>query len=378
MSQGLKTLGLLGAGNTAGMLAQAARRRGMNCIFLDPGADTGAGALRSHIRADWDDAAALEALARRANLVSVEPETAPSASASALAAACPVYPPAETLALSQDRLLAKQLMHSLQIPVTPFMPVTSRPQLLQAVEQLGLPCMLKTRRPASDGKQQAVLRFNEDLERAWQQLGDHDLVCERYVSFEAEYALAAVCGSDGSHASWPLTRKLHRNGALAVSMAPVEDAQMRAKAEKLAARLLERLEHVGVMVLEFFAAGGDLLVNEFVPAPHDAACWTIDGASTSQFENHLNALCGEPLADTGLLHRALTFHLTTPPPGETLRRGLPENIHWHVYHEDVRPGCKIGHVTVTAESEAGLRARAVQLAGLLGVGAELDLEAILT
>lgn len=372
-----KTLGLLGAGQTARLLALAARRRGLNTIVLDPTADAGTRAMGRQIIAGWDDEAALQELGRSADIVSVELETVPAEAAHALSAACPVYPPADTLVLSQDRLRARQLLQTLQIPQPPFLAVASRPQLLEAVEQFGLPCVLKTRHWVVDGKLQAVLRFREDLERAWQRVGEFDLICERFVRCDAEYALIAARGRDGKRVCWPLTRKLHRNGALAVTMAPVMNAHLQAGAERLADRLLDHLGHVGVLVLELFSAGGDLLVNEFVPGPHDSAHWTIDGAPLSQFDNHLNALCGTPLGEAGEVHRSLTFYLSGSTPGESVRRDLPANAAWHDYRMQPLAGCKLGHVTVTAKSEAGLRARAAQLAGVLGVGAELDLEAIL-
>jgi len=374
---GIKTLGILGAGHTARMLAAAGRRRGLECVLLGPRTGAGTTAAAHHIPADWGDEEALKELGRRADVISVEPETVPVSAVRALRPACPAFPPVGTLTVSQDRLRAKQWMQSLQIPVARFRPVRSRPQLLEAVEQFGFPCMLKTRLPVIDGKRQAVLRFREDLERAWQELGDNDLICERFVRCDAEYAVIAVRGGDGQRACWPLTRKLHRNGALAVCLAPVPDSRLQAQAEMLAGKLLDSLNHVGVLVLELFSRDGDLLANEFVPGPHDSADWTVDGATGSQFENHLNALTGAPLADTGLSRRSLTFSLTATPPGEAQRRDLPANTYWHVNDEKQHPGCKIGHVTVTAKSEAGLRARAAQLAESLGVSAELDLEAIL-
>ncbi|MGD8384346.1 MAG: ATP-grasp domain-containing protein [Lysobacterales bacterium] len=373
-----KTLGLLGAGQTARLLALAALRRGLNVLVLDPMADAGTRAMGHQIIAGWDDQAALQELGRRADLVGVEPETVPADAVQALSSACPLYPPADTLVLSQDRLRARQWMQGLEMPQVPFLAVASRPQLLEAVEQLGFPCVLKTRRWAVDGKLQAVLRFHEDLERAWQRLGEFDLICERFVRCDAEYALTAARGRDGKCVYWPLTRKLHRNGALAVTMAPVMNPHLQARAERLADGLLDHLGHVGVFVLELFSTGGDLLVNEFVPGPHDSAHWTIDGAPSSQFDNHLNALFGAPLGEAGEARRSVTFYLSGSIPGESLRRESPANAAWHDYRMQPLAGCKLGHVTVTAKSEAGLRARAAQLAGLLGVSAELDLEAILS
>ena len=350
-------------------------------IFLDPAKDACAAEFGEHICADWDDELALKELGRRCDLVTFDFENVPESSASLIESLCPVYPPPRALFKSQDRLREKYMMQELDIPVAPFQAVDTRPDLIAAVEKIGLPCVLKTRRFGYDGKGQAVLRFQEDMERAWQELGDFELICEGFVSFELECSIIAARGKDGQTVCWPLTRNLHRDGILALSMAPAFDLQLQARAEVLIQRLLNHLDYVGVLALELFLKDGELLANEFAPRVHNSGHWSIDGAVTSQFENHLRAICGLPLGDTEIKKRALMFNLLGQMPecanSRSVDQQYHESEHWHDYQKTARAGRKIGHVTVTANSESGLKARAAQLASELGVAAELNLDNVL-
>jgi len=377
----IRTVGILGAGQLARMMAQAGRPMGLEFVFLDPAKDACAAEYGEHICAGWDDAAALEELGRRADVVTFDFENVPETSASLIESRCPVYPPPRALFESQDRLREKTMMQSLGIPVAPFQPVSSRPQLLAAVEAIGLPCVLKTRRFGYDGKGQAVLRFQEDLERAWQQLGDTELICEGFVPFQAECSIIAARDGKGDTVFWPLTRNLHRGGILSISTAPAFGGGLQEQAEKMIRKLLDHLGYTGVIALELFLVGDRLLANEFAPRVHNSGHWTIDGARTSQFENHLRAICGLPLGSTDLSFRSLMFNLLGKMPDIAAQAPADANalasIHWHDYHKTPRENRKIGHVTVTAKTAGALRARSAQLASALGVAAELDLEAVM-
>ena len=377
----IKTIGILGAGQLARMLAQAGQPMGLEFVFLDPARDACAAEYGELICADWNDETALENLGRRADVVTFDFENVPEPSASLIESLCPVFPPPAALYKSQDRLREKTMMEELGIPVAPFYPVDSRPDLIAAVEKIGLPCVLKTRRLGYDGKGQAVLRFQEDMERAWQVLGDFDLICEGFVPFDQECSIIAARGRDGQTVYWPLTRNLHRDGILAVSRVPAFDRQLQGRAENLIQRLLDHLDYTGVMALELFLKDDELLANEFAPRVHNSGHWSIDGADTSQFENHLRAICGLPLGDAGNSLHTLMFNLLGEMPHYSNQASPGQHpiagLHWHDYHKTARAGRKIGHVTVTAENEAELRARAAQLAGKLGVAAELNLKAIL-
>ena len=379
MLTGPKTIGILGGGQLGRMLAQAGRPMGLEFIFLDPAEDACAAEFGEHIHAGWDAEAALTELGERSDVVTFDFENVPESSASLIESLCPVYPPPRALFTSQDRLREKSLMQELDIPVAPFFPVSSRPELKAAIEQMGLPCVLKTRRFGYDGKGQIVLRLQEDMERAWQQLGDQDLICEGFVPFDAECSIIAARGRDGATVFWPLTLNLHRDGVLAISMAPAFDAQMQSRAEALIQRLLDHLDYTGVMALELFLKDGELLANEFAPRVHNSGHWTIDGARTSQFENHLRAICGLPLGDTACSSKALMFNILGQMPEIDEQAGAhwQGDLHWHDYRKTARAGRKIGHVTITAESDTGLRAKAAQLASKLGVAAEINLENVL-
>ena len=219
------------------------------------------------------------------------------------------------------------------------------------------------------------------MERVWQLLGDSELICEGFVSFQAECSIIAARGRDGQTVFWPLTRNLHRNGVLAISMAPAFDRILQERAESMIQSLLDHLAYTGVMALELFLVDGELLANEFAPRVHNSGHWSIDGAHTSQFENHLRAICGLPLGDTGISSPSVMFNLLGKMPENVRQQSAdhyPKNsLHWHDYNKTPREGRKIGHVTVTAGSETGLKARAVQFAAELGVSAELNFEAIM-
>ena len=378
----IKTVGILGAGQLARMLAQAGRPMGLEFVFLDPAEDACAGEFGVHICADWDDESALKELAQRSDVVTFDFENVPESSASLIESLCPVYPPPRALYKSQDRLREKTMMQELGIPVAPFFPVASRPDLIAAVEKIGLPCVLKTRRFGYDGKGQAVLRFQEDLERAWQHLGDFELICEDFVPFQAECSIIAARGKGGQTVFWPLTRNLHRGGILAISMAPAFGMQLQSRAETMIQSLLDHLDYTGVMALELFLVEGRLLANEFAPRVHNSGHWTSDGAHTSQFENHLRAICGMPLGDTGVSSPAVMFNLLGEMPAYAVQQAVDPypapGLNWHDYHKTPREGRKIGHVTVTADGETELKARVAQLAGELGVATELNLEAIMS
>ena len=375
------TVGILGAGQLARMLAQAGRPLGLDFIFLDPAKDACAAEYGEHICAAWDDEAALRTLGSRCDVVTFDFENVPGSSADIIESLCPVYPPPRALFESQDRLREKTMMQELGIPVAPFQAVSSRPELLAAVEKIGLPCVLKTRRFGYDGKGQAVLRFQEDLERAWQQLGGSELICEGFVPFQAECSIIAARGKEGETVYWPLTRNLHRGGVLSVSRAPAFDQDLQARAEAMIRGLLEHLDYTGVMALELFLVNGELLANEFAPRVHNSGHWTIDGARTSQFENHLRAICGLPLGATDNVFHALMFNLLgeIPAVADPASAAAPPltGVHWHDYRKTPRAGRKVGHVTVTASSDVALRAGSAELAAELGVAAELDLQAIL-
>jgi 5-(carboxyamino)imidazole ribonucleotide synthase len=317
------------------------------------------------LQAGFDDLQAARTLARRVDLATFDFENVPEASARAVAAHCPLHPGPQALGAGQDRLVEKDLLSNLGAAVPPYHAVASRTDLLDALDRIGYPAVLKTRRFGYDGKGQAVLRDTEDLERAWQQLGDAPLILEAFIPFEAECSLVGVRGGEGETRFWPLTRNVHDQGILALSLPGVFDAALQEEAEGIMRRLMDRLEYRGVLTIEFFLRDGHLLVNEFAPRVHNSGHWTLDGAECSQFENHLRAIAGLPLGDTVMNRRSLMFNWIggLPPLAEAL--AIP-GLHWHDYGKQARPGRKVGHATLTADSTEALRERAGRLAAIAG------------
>jgi len=358
-------IGVLGGGQLGRMLGLAGIPLGFEFLFLDPAADACAGSTGRLLQAAFDDEAGARALADQVDVATFDFENVPASSARAVQAVCPLYPGPRALAAGQDRLAEKDLVASLGARLAPYRGVDSRTDLLEALDRVGYPAVLKTRRFGYDGKGQAILRDPEDLERAWQKLGGSPLVVEAFVRFEAECSLCGVRGRDGATRFWPLTRNVHEDGILALSLPGGFAEKLQGEAEHIMARLMDELDYVGVLAIEFFLADGELLVNEFAPRVHNSGHWTIDGAEHSQFENHLRAITGLPLGSTGMTRPSLMFNWIGGLPGLEAALAVP-GLHWHDYGKQARPGRKVGHATVTAASLEELHQRADQLAALAG------------
>jgi len=347
------------------MLGLAGIPLGFNFVFLDPATDACAGATGQLLQADFADEAAACELAGRVDVATFDFENVPEAAARALQDIRPLYPAPNALGASQDRLTEKNMLADLAIAVPGYHAVSSRTDLLAGLEHLGYPAVLKTRRLGYDGKGQAVLRDQEDLERAWQQLGDSELILEAFVPFEAECSLVAVRGRNGETRCWPLTRNVHKDGILALSLPGVFDEPLQGIAEQKMRSLMDHLDYTGVLTIEFFLLNGELLVNEFAPRVHNSGHWTIDGAACSQFENHLRAISGMPLGDTRMTAYSLMFNWIGEMPDRNALMSVP-GLHWHDYGKAARPGRKIGHATLTAPDMETLRQNASRVAHLAG------------
>ena len=347
----MTTVGIIGGGQLGLMLGFAGRPLGLDFLFLEPAAAPPAAAAGEVIQGAFDSEDALAALAERADVVTYEFENVPVTAVEWLAGRLPALPPAKALRRAQDRLLEKQLFEALGIPVPPYRAVDSAGALGEAVDAIGLPLVLKTRRWGYDGKGQAVLRTGDDVESAWQRLGDKPLIAEAFVEFDRELSVIGARRADGETAVWPLVENRHREGILRVSKAPVEDERAVAEAGRYLRALLERLDYVGVLALELFQAGPRLLANEFAPRVHNSGHWTIEGAATSQFENHLRAVLGLPLGPTHALGHAGMVNLVgglPARPADLERAGF----RLHDYGKMARPGRKLGHATTVADSAA--------------------------
>jgi 5-(carboxyamino)imidazole ribonucleotide synthase len=334
------------------MLALAAHPLGIEVSCLDPASDACAAPVCEHLVGAYDDARLLDELADRVDAVTYEFENVPAESVRVLTGRTSIQPGAAALANAQDRLLEKRLFRTHGIPTPEFAPVDSPGDLREAVSALGLPAVLKTRRLGYDGKGQAVLRGSDDLTDAWQRLGEVPCILESFVAFQREVSMVAVRGSDASVLFYPLSENTHRDGILRLAVSrPSDPAQQ--TAEELAARLLEALDYVGVVALELFQTEYALLANEFAPRVHNSGHWTIEGAETSQFENHVRAVAGLPLGSTAPVgHAAMVNFIGDVPDAAELLR-LP-NTHLHMYGKSPRPGRKVGHATVRADDAAAL------------------------
>jgi 5-(carboxyamino)imidazole ribonucleotide synthase len=251
--------------------------------------------------------------------------------------------------VSQDRLLEKQLFTQLRIPTPPFRAVDSLDDLRAAVKQLGLPCVLKTRRLGYDGKGQRYLRKPADIEPAWGALGSAPLILEGFIDFEREVSIVGVRGTTGEMRAYPIVANTHRDGILRVTLAPHRNPVLQKAAEVLLKRVLRHFDYAGVLTLEFFVRKGKLVANEMAPRVHNSGHWTIEGAATSQFENHLRAILGLPLGDTTPVGHCAMVNFIGNLPARDAILALP-GVHWHDYGKEPRPGRKIGHCTVVATS----------------------------
>jgi 5-(carboxyamino)imidazole ribonucleotide synthase len=350
----VSTVGILGGGQLARMLALAGLPLGLRFRVFDPDPSACAGQVAPLTVADYADPTALEAFARSVDVVTFDFENVPADAARAVAAWAPVFPGPEALEVAQDRLAEKTLFNALGLATPAFAPVASRADLDAALERIGTPSVLKTRRLGYDGKGQFRLRAVADADAAWRALGGSPLILERFVPFEREVSVVAVRGRDGDFRAWPLTRNWHADGILSVSLAPdPEAADLADEASAIAKRLADRLAYVGVFALELFVERGRLLGNEMAPRVHNSGHWTIEGAETSQFENHLRAVVGWPLGSTTLRAPTAMVNLIGALPDRRVALREP-GLHWHDYGKSPRAGRKVGHATISAPSMPAL------------------------
>lgn len=346
-------IGVIGGGQLGQMLAQAGTSLGMKFYFLDPAKDACAAALGEHICANYDDQEALQQLAKEVDVVTFEFESVPAETVAFLSDYVPVYPNAESLRIARDRWFEKTLFQSLDIPTPDFANVGSQAELEQAVAKIGLPAVLKTRTLGYDGKGQKVLKSQSDVSNAFAELGGVPCILEGFVAFSGEVSLIAVRSKDKAIRFYPLVHNEHRQGVLHLSVAS-EQHPMQAMAESYVTRVLEKLDYVGVLAFEFFEVEEGLKANEIAPRVHNSGHWTIEGAVSSQFENHLRAITGLPLGSTSKCCESamLNFIGSIPPAKQVL---LIENCHLHDYSKAFKAGRKVGHATVCCKTIEDLR-----------------------
>jgi len=342
-------VGILGGGQLARMIALAGYPLGLEFIILDPGNDAGAVGLGEHLHGDYNDRALLAELAEKADVVTYEFENVPADVAAFLADHTKVYPAPNALAISQDRLHEKEFFHKLGIPTVHYAAISSLEDLQQAMESIGYPAILKSRRMGYDGKGQVVLKSADQLAEAWKSVEGVDCVVEGFVNFQREVSIIAVRRPNGEVVFYPLSENVHNKGILRVAECGVDD-KMQHQAETYAVKLLEALDYVGVVALELFDVNGEFVANEFAPRVHNSGHWTIEGAETSQFENHLRAILDLPLGLTEARgYTGMVNFIGGLPTTESVL-DIPY-VHHHLYAKSPRKGRKVAHATVRSDSK---------------------------
>jgi 5-(carboxyamino)imidazole ribonucleotide synthase len=344
------TIGIVGGGQLGRMLAMAAARLGYKChIYAPDEAPPAAEVSAGFTRGAWDDEAALARFGRSVDVATYEFENIAAAPLAALAAEAPLYPPRRALEIAQDRLQEKNFIRGLGGRPPAFRPVDDLPGLEAAVAEIGAPAVLKTRRFGYDGKGQARIADPAGAAEAWESVRGAPCILETFVAFEAEFSILLCRGADGATVTWPVPENRHRQGMLDRSLLPARDAvaRVQAEAEALARRAADALDYVGVLALEFFATPEGPLFNEMAPRVHNSGHWTVEGAVSSQFENHVRAICGLPLGDTALTGARVEMVNLIGAEADGWAEILADpQAHLHLYGKgEAREGRKMGHVT---------------------------------
>lgn len=369
------TLGVLGSGQLGRMFAIAARAMGYRVHTLSPDTDTPTGQVADlEVVADYEELDAVRAFARGVDVVTFEFENVSARATGAAAEFAPVRPDGSVLHTTQNRLREKTFLAERGFPVTPFAPVRSAEDLRGALERLGCPAVLKTAGFGYDGKGQVKIAAPADAPAAMAMVGNAEAVLETFVDFACEVSVVAARGRDGSFAHFGVVHNEHANHILDVTTAPADvPPDVAREAVEIARGVLEALDVVGVLCVEFFVTrGGKLLINELAPRPHNSGHWTIDACATSQFEQQVRAVCGLPLGDTTPHRPAAMANLL----GDLWQRGEPDwpaalalpGVRLHLYGKvEPRPGRKMGHLTALADTpEAAARLAREARARLLG------------
>ncbi len=390
ITQTIHTIGILGGGQLGMMLAQAALPLGYRCVFLEDNADCPAS-----LYGQVFSSAQLDDFIAAADVFTLEFENTPTETVEKLAKLSAdkqkqgMFPPPIALDIAQDRLKEKQLFNDLNIATVPFLAVSSLSELKQACESLGLPIVLKTSRGGYDGKGQYVIKQEADIKLAWQDLKDAvsgkgsltatpaPLIAEGFASFSREVSIIAARGQDGSVRCYDLVENHHHQGILAKTQAPaIGTSHLFAQAKASMTTLMNHLDYVGVMAVELFVTkdsrGHDaLLANEIAPRVHNSGHWSIEGAITSQFENHIRAVVGLPLGDTDNVHPAIMVNVLGQYPDISATAAI-DGVHYHSYHKEERDNRKIAHITLMPNDVADLEPALAKLVAILPNKVGLD------
>jgi 5-(carboxyamino)imidazole ribonucleotide synthase len=352
-------IGILGGGQLGRMIALAGYPLGFRFRCFDTSPEAVAGHVMPLTIGSFQDLDALARFAEGLDLLTYEFENVPMWAAEFLATKVEMHPSPLALAMSQDRVEEKTFFQSMGIPTAPYAHIATRDEYEQAIKAIGIPAVLKTCRLGYDGKGQYVIQSKQDVEAAWNKLQGVELILEGFVQFDREVSIIAVRSTTGETCFYPLVQNFHQDGILQKSLAPAPNLkpELQSLAELHALKTLEALDYAGVLAIEFFQKGETLIVNEMAPRVHNSGHWTIEGAATSQFENHVRAISGLPLGPTAVQGSVGMLNLlgTVPDRASILStQGSALRTFLHIYGKKPLPGRKLGHVTIVAESNEAL------------------------
>ncbi|MEP6784793.1 MAG: 5-(carboxyamino)imidazole ribonucleotide synthase [Sphingomonadales bacterium] len=344
------TIGIIGGGQLGRMLAIAAAQLGYRCHIFDPDPDCCAARVAANLTvAAFDDRTALAAFAKSVDVATYEFENIDADPLEDVAACVGIFPPLAALRTSQDRIFEKTFAAQHGARTARWHAASTREELDVAIAAVGAPAILKTVRFGYDGKGQARIASPADADSAWAAIGGRPAILEELVSFEHEFSVLVAHGQDGSSVVWDVVENAHVGGILDTSTVPPHAAVLEQvdEAKAIAVRIADALDYVGVLTLEFFAGADGPVFNEMAPRVHNSGHWTIEGAVTSQFENHIRAICGLPLGDTGLTGSGAQMRNLIGATANDWQALMAEaGAHVHLYDKgEARPGRKMGHVT---------------------------------
>jgi 5-(carboxyamino)imidazole ribonucleotide synthase len=344
------TIGIIGGGQLGRMLAMAAAQLGYRCHVYSPEASGPASEVSAAwTQGDYADRAKLAAFAASVDVATYEFENVDVGPLEAISEAVPLFPPLAALSIAQDRIAEKSFAANQGARTAAWMAVGSRDELNAALVAIGTPAILKTTRFGYDGKGQARILSASDADAAWDEIADRPAILEAFVGFDREFSVIIARGQDGATAVWDAPENVHEAGILATSTVPasLSIAPQITEAEAIACRIADALDYVGVLAIEFFAAADGPVFNEMAPRVHNSGHWTIEGAATSQFENHIRAICGLPLGNTAMTESGATMTNLIGADYDAWPALVAEpraRVHLYGKHE-TRPGRKMGHVT---------------------------------
>jgi len=348
-------IGILGGGQLARMMAESAKSLGLEVICIDPDITCSAKFVTEVHHCDFSNIEKILSVFTDISYVTYETENLPIQHIEQLSNHFPIYPGLSALQITQDRLYEKQLLNSLAIPTPEYFPVDSLNDLMNAVDILGYPCVLKTRRNGYDGKGQIVIKNMDDIKKSWEAMPSSELILEKFIAYDFEVSLISVRNKLGETKFYPLTLNQHKNGILRISQAPYHHVDIEEYAQHYAKAILNHFDYVGVMTIEFFCLNDSLIANEIAPRVHNSGHWTIEGAETSQFENHLRAIANLPLGSTHTQQYTAMINCISKEPHDINGLLQIEGLHFYSYGKSARMNRKLGHITICAKRQDRLK-----------------------